>query len=315
MPYFCGERDVVRLAAIDIGTNSTRLLVAMEVNASLEFIHQDIVTTRLGLGSKDCLLPQAMDRTAAAVTEFYRQAKDLGADVIRVFGTSALREAANQKDFLALVTGEIGQKPEVLSGEQEARLTYLGAIRALRLNDRVVLIDVGGGSTEIIWGQGKKVLSLASLRLGAVHLTEKYLRSDPPAAAEWDEMVNHIELQLHPELLPLREKASAAVAVGGTATTVAAMLLKLVPYDGEKVQGYFVPDSRLHNLIKSVSLLPLDKRRQLPGLQPERADIILAGVAILSSALKIIDLPGFTVSEADLLLGSLYDMQAYRGSA
>lgn len=298
-----------RWAAIDIGTNSTRLLVAEMKGSTLVPVYQDVVTTRLGEGGQDSqtLLAPAMERTAAAVTKFYRQAQDLGAEVVRLFGTSALREADNQEQFQLLVKSQVGQRPEVLSGDREAHLTYLGAVRALGLTEPVVVMDVGGGSTEIIWGQGRKVLSAVSIKVGAVRLTEKYLPSDPPTALEWAEMAGLIFAQLQDKLRPLQHKVKQAVAVGGTATTVAAMVQGLVYYDRAKVQGYFVPHQRLTALVQTVRFLPVAQRRNLPGLQPERADIIAAGAAVLSLAVSILDMPGLTVSDADLLLGSLYD--------
>lgn len=311
VPYFLRECDFMRLAAIDIGTNSTRLLVAAQSGSVLRPIHQEMVVTRLGRGSGHSrqLLPRSMEQTAAAVGKFYQQAKDLGAATIRLFGTSALREASNQREFLTMIEDRLGSKPEVLSGEQEAYLTYLGVIHALGLEGLAVIIDVGGGSTEIILGQGKQVLSLVSLRLGAVRLTEMFLPSDPPSTAEWQGMLSHISEQLKDELLPLEGKAEGVIAVGGTATTLAAMELGLVDYSREEVQGYFLSDSSLHNLTEVIRSMPLAERRRLPGLQPERADIVPAGAAILSSVLKILDLPGLTVSDADLLMGSLYDLQ------
>ncbi|NLG85773.1 MAG: Ppx/GppA family phosphatase [Firmicutes bacterium] len=299
-----------RLAAIDIGSNSTRLLVAEAKGSVLVPIYQDQITTRLGQGSggdSRRLLASAMERTAAAVAKFYRQAQDLGAQVVRLFGTSALREADNQEEFRLLVESKVGLKPEVLSGTKEAYLTYIGAVRALSLTQPAVIIDVGGGSTEIIWGRQYQVLSAVSLKLGAVRLAEKYLLSDPPTAAEWDEMTEFIWTQLKEKLELLKGKVSQVVAVGGTATTIAAMEQGLACYDRSKVQGYVVLRQRLANLVQAVRLLPVAERRKLPGLQPERADIIPAGMAILNLALTILDLPGFTVSDADLLLGSLYD--------
>ncbi|MGI6596776.1 MAG: Ppx/GppA family phosphatase [bacterium] len=302
----------MRLAAIDLGTNSTRLLVVEKSGSVLRPIHQDLATTRLGRGSghRSHLLPEAMEQTAKVAAEFFRRAQNLGAERIRMFGTSALREADNQDRFLALLESRLGCKPEVLSGEEEARLTYSGAVGALKLEDSTVIIDVGGGSTEVIQGRGKQVLSLTSLRLGAVRLTERFLLSDPPTAAEWQAMLDFVSAQLKAELLPLKDQAAQGVAVGGTATTLAALELKLERYSYAQVQGYFLPCSRLHSLTERMRLLPLAKRRQLPGLQPERADIILAGAAILSLALEILALPGLTVSAADLLLGSLYDLLA-----
>jgi exopolyphosphatase/guanosine-5'-triphosphate,3'-diphosphate pyrophosphatase len=298
-----------RLAAIDIGTNSTRLLVAEVKGLTLVPIYQDAVTTRLGQGSGDSrtLLAPAMERTAAAVTRACRRAQDLGAGVIRLFGTSALREADNRDQFRLLVEQKVGYKPEVLSGDTEAHLTYVGAVRALSLTEPALIIDVGGGSTEVVWGRGPQVMLADSLKLGAVRLTEKYLLSDPPSMAEWTEMNAFILAQLQAKLQPLQGKVEQVVAVGGTATTVAAMEQGLIRYDRAKVQGYVVPRQRLVELVHAIRLLPLVKRRRVPGLQPERADIVPAGVAILGLALSILDLPGLTVSDADLLLGSLYD--------
>ncbi|MGI6129423.1 MAG: Ppx/GppA family phosphatase [bacterium] len=298
-----------RLAAIDIGTNSTRLLVAEIKGTALIPIYQDAVTTRLGQGSASSpiLLPVAMERTAVAVAKAYQRAQNLEADFIRLFGTSALREAANREQFCQLVGQKVGQKPEVLSGDKEAHLTYQGAVRALGLTGSALIIDVGGGSTELIWGCKDKVLSAISLKVGAVRLLEKYLLTDPPSEQEWNEMTRFVQVALKENLKLLKGKVQQVVAVGGTATTVAAMQQRLACYDRARVQGYIVHRKKLAILVNTIRLLPLAKRRMLPGLPSGRADIFPAGAAILDQALSMLDCPQLTVSDADLLLGSLYE--------
>ncbi|MDI3522187.1 MAG: exopolyphosphatase / guanosine-5-triphosphate,3-diphosphate pyrophosphatase [Bacillota bacterium] len=304
----------MRLAAIDIGTNSTRLLLAETAGSGLKVIREELATTRLGegIGSSNVLKRPAQARTAAAVARFLEAARAEGAVRVRLFATSATREAANRAEFLARVKALTGLCPEVLSGADEARLSYLGAARALGLTGLVLVLDVGGGSTELIWGEGEKLHAVESLKVGAVRLTEAYLRSDPPTPAQ----LAALEQQVHAALAPLaarwRGRTGQAVAVGGTATTLAAMTQALTVYDPRKVHGFYLTAAQVESLAVKLARLTVKERRKLPGLPPGRADIIVAGAAILALTVQDLTLPGLTVSAADLLLGSLYDELAHR---
>lgn len=304
-----------RVAAIDIGTSSIQLLVAQVEETKITPIHQDVVITRLGQGgiNGSVLLSEAMERTGIAVAGAHQRAKNLGAQCIRSFGTSALREASNKDQFCQLIKDKTGSYPEVLSGDQEAHLTYLGAVKALGLRDLALVIDVGGGSTEIVFGSGTEIISASSVKIGAVRSLETFLFTDPPSEIEWKRMLDAIWPQLENNIKFAKEKVRQVVGVGGTATTVAAMLQGLVNYDSNRVHGYIVRHRDLTDLVHTIRHLPLADRRSLAGLMPERADIFPAGAAVLDQALSILDFPTLMVSDADLLLGYIYEWLSTKG--
>lgn len=296
------------LAAIDIGTNSTRLLVAERVGSALRVVRHELASTRLGqgIGRGNVLLREAQERTALAVREFLATARELGATWVRLFATSAVRDAANREEFLERMEEVTGLRPEVLSGETEARLSYLGATRVLGVSGLTLVIDVGGGSTELIWGEGPTVHFVRSLNIGAVRLTEAYLKEDPPGPEEWAALKQAVAAALGPVALPWRGKTAQTVAVGGTATTLAALAQGLTEYQTERIQGYFLSATRLKEMEERLALLSSEERKRLPGVPAARADIIAAGTVILAVAVQELELSGVTVSDADLLLGSLY---------
>jgi exopolyphosphatase/guanosine-5'-triphosphate,3'-diphosphate pyrophosphatase len=300
----------MRFAAIDIGTNSTRLLVAEKADDSLRTVCHELATTRLGqgLGQSNILLPEAQERTVRAVAQFLDLARSLGATRFRLFATSAVRDAANQEEFLRRVEVATGWKPEVLSGEDEAYLSYLGATRALGLKGLVLVIDVGGGSTEFIWGAGSELYAVHSLKIGAVRLTEVYFKSDPPSEEEWSALVRAVGRALAPLRAHWRGRTGQAVAVGGTATTLAAVAQGLSSYCPEKVQGYYLSAEKVRALAERLAALSIREREQIVGIPAARADIIAAGAGILAVAVDELALSGITVSDADLLLGSLYSI-------
>jgi exopolyphosphatase/guanosine-5'-triphosphate,3'-diphosphate pyrophosphatase len=312
VPYFVEEMILVRIAAIDIGTNSTRLLVVDEKADHLQVVRQELTPTRLGqgLGESRSLLPEAQERTARAVAEFYTVARSMGSSAVRVFATSAVRDAVNREEFLSRIQSEIGLRPEVLNGETEARFSFLGATRAVGVQGRILVVDVGGGSTELVWGEKEQVAVAWSLNIGAVRLTETYLKTDPATEGELRELRAVIRSALRQvEPVYLRSETKA-VAVGGTATTLAAMGLGLKEYSPDKVQGFILSAQDLRGFLLLLASLPVAERKGLPGLPAARADIILAGTMILQLVQERLELGSYIVSDADSLLGSLYDLRA-----
>lgn len=299
----------MRLAAVDIGTNSTRLLLAETVGRELKVLQEELETTRLGegIGKESVLLPAAQARTAAAVQRFLAISAAAGAERVRLFATSATRDARNREEFLARVEQLTGRRPEVLPGEEEARLSYLGAAKALGLKELCVVLDVGGGSSELLWGAGEKLCAAYSLNIGAVRLTEACLKADPPTPTELTALRQQIRAALAAPAAAWRGKTERGVGVGGTATTLAAIAQGLTAYAPEKVQGFYLPAAEIRRLADDLARLPVKERTRLPGLPAGRADIIAAGVAILAVAVEDLALPGLIISQADLLLGSLYD--------
>ncbi|MGB3960443.1 MAG: Ppx/GppA phosphatase family protein [bacterium] len=304
-------------AAIDIGTNSTRLLVAAVEEG--EFIPRErgLVTTRLGadLTRGGRLMEEAQGRTIEAVAGFLERCRALGVERIRMGATSAVREAANGEEFSRRLKAATGLELEVFSGEREAGLSFLGVTGQLPLAAAgpTLVIDIGGGSTELIRGEGREIAAATSLPLGAVKLTESYL----PA---WQAPVTPLQFQC------LRQKVAEVLAgveekfftpagepllvvgVGGTVTTLAAIYLGVERYVPELIHGTLLPRERLEEILENLCRLDLDSRKKLPGLQPERAEIIVAGTAILTTLLQHFNLPEVVVSEGDILLGMLVEL-------
>lgn len=289
----------MRLASIDIGTNSTRLLVADVLEGQINVIKTGLVTTRLGQGiNSGLLLHEAMIRTVKVVQEFLNETIALGAQGVYAAATSAVRDADNREEFLNLVRNNTGLDIKVLSGEQEAEASYRGVLSGLSLPvQTTVVLDVGGGSTEIIWPSDQSV-NYHSVPVGAVRMTE---------GGYSEEQVGDI-LRGYYSNLALGNLNQSLVAVGGTATTLAAVSLQLKEYQPELVHGYYLTLSEVERLHKLFLSTDLQGRKKIVGLQPQRADIILAGTSIILSTLKILKLVGLTVSESDILHGLVLEL-------
>ena len=288
-----GRFGGVRVAVIDIGTNSTRLLVAAcEEGSVREVLHRDLRTTRLGEGIEERRLrPEAVARTLRVLEEYLERARSFGAERVVAAATSAVRDAANKGEFLRAAR-EVGLEVEVLSGEEEAYYSYLGACLGLALEPRgLVVVDVGGGSTEFIW-EGGGSLFCRSVNAGAVRMTE---------GGYGEEAIGRV---LEPVLRAVRAHAPRhLVGVGGTVTTCAAMVQKLKTYDPSLVHGFTLSLEQVEGLLALLSRTPLEERRRLPGLQPERADIIVAGVRIVRRIMLGLEMKDLQVSETDIMYG------------
>jgi exopolyphosphatase/guanosine-5'-triphosphate,3'-diphosphate pyrophosphatase len=292
---------VTRVAVVDIGTNSTRLLVA-DVDGGVEELRRESIVTRLGEGvdatgrlgdAPQARVFAALDEYAAAVAE---------ADVRTAVMTSAVRDAANGAEFAEAVRERYGLEGSTLSGDEEARLTFLGATaeRAPDDDTRLLVIDIGGGSTELVVGARREVSFHASTQVGVVRHTERYLDSDPPAQAEMEALAADARATLREVA---KEPAGAAVAVAGTATSCASIDLELDPYDPAKVEGHVLSRQRLEELLARLAAMPLAERRRVTGLDPSRAPTIVAGVIILLEALSAFELDRVEVSEHDIPWG------------
>ena len=282
-----------RVASIDIGTNSTRLLVAEYRDKHLNRIETDLVTTRLGRGmGAGRLLPETMRHTAEAIGRFYQKALDLGAKAIIAAATSAVRDASNSGDFLELVKRKTGLTVRVLSGAEEAALSWRGVISGLPVEPgSTLVIDIGGGSTEFIRMQGKR-LSLASVNAGAVRFTA----AKAGTAAMYE--------VLEPVLIRLKQQAPRSlIGVGGTITTLAAVDQQLSPYDPERVHGYRLTRRSVQRILSILSNMGIEERKKVKGLPPARADIIVAGVQIAGMIMENLGLSDMLVSECDILYG------------
>lgn len=286
----------MRVAVIDLGTNSTRLLVAeAAAGKSVKVLFADLVTTRLGeqIGS-GYLLKRAVDRTIPVLKRYLKTASCWRAERVAAVATSAVRGALNRVEFLEKVARETGLEVRVLTGEEEAYYGYLGVKSGLPATvnpEKAVVMDVGGGSTEFSW-QKDRHLFFRSVDVGAVRATEGRYAKD------------QIFSLLRPVLEEIRFiSPGVLVGVGGTATTLAAMDLGLKVYDPLLVHGHLLRRDQVAGLLFVLENTPLEDRRRLPGLQPERADIIVAGVRIVLLALDGLALDTLLVSEADLMHG------------
>jgi exopolyphosphatase/guanosine-5'-triphosphate,3'-diphosphate pyrophosphatase len=281
-----------RVAAVDIGTNSTRLLIA---DGTREVARESIVT-RLGEGVDRTgeLAEAAQQRVLDVLARFREQIGDArGAAVM----TSAVRDAANGDAFAARVCQALGFEARVLSGDEEARLTFAGATSARHGDERVLVIDVGGGSTELVVGRAGEVTWHTSLQIGVVRHSERHLHSDPPTPAELDALRDDVRFDV-----PATE-VDVAIAVAGTPTQAAAIDLGLTHYDPARIEGHVLSAQTLAEQVDRLAALPLVERRNVRGLDPTRAPVIVAGIAILLEVVRCFGLPGVEASERDILWG------------
>lgn len=299
-----------RVAVVDIGSNSTRLLIAdIEDGRVMRELHRESNVTRLGAGvDKDGRLSdEAMERVVSTLKDYTAKIDEHEADERLAVLTSAVRDSANGQEFAQTVEERFGLHPHVLTGEQEAQLTFLGATSDRDLDDiePTLVFDIGGGSTEMVIGAGTEVSFHVSTQAGVVRQTERHIHDDPPTEAEQRELaedVRHIISDAVPD--EQRTKVKRAIAVAGTATSLAAIAQDLDPYDPERVHGYRLDLSECEAIARRLASLPLEKRRRVAGLHPDRAPTIIAGVIIFEEVAKLFSLREVEVSEHDVLRGA-----------
>jgi exopolyphosphatase/guanosine-5'-triphosphate,3'-diphosphate pyrophosphatase len=299
---------MARYAAIDVGTNTVLLLVAERAVSGFSAVAEHGAITRLGKGvdATRRLLPEAMERTLEAVGRFADEARALGAVGLAVTATSAARDALNGVEFLAAASERAGVEVEILSGEEEAQLSYLAVSQdfAAEAGEReLVAIDIGGGSTEFIFGHGPTVRFHESLNIGSVRLTERCIQSDPPSEADFARLHNALSAALLP--IPRPGANALVVGVAGTVTTLFAVANAIAPYDAARVHRGWLPRDALAQTRERLSSLPLAERKAIAGLQPERADVIIAGAVLLEHALDHLGASGVRVSDRGLRWGLL----------
>jgi exopolyphosphatase / guanosine-5'-triphosphate,3'-diphosphate pyrophosphatase len=298
----------VRVAVVDIGTNSTRLLVAEVADGRIvEELERRTEITRLGEGTDATgrLSESAAQRVLGVCARFREAIDDVGAERVVAILTSAVRDAANGEAFREALRSRFGFEAETISGEREAQLTYRGATSWRDQGEPLLVLDIGGGSTELVVGAGDDVEFHVSTQIGAVRFTERYLASDPPMPDELSACRDAARAGLL-EAVPsqVRERPADGIAVAGTPTSFAAIELRLEPYDRERVHGHRLAREDCERIIDSLSALPLEERRRVPGLHPERAPTIVAGGLILAETMAIFDLDPIEVSERDILEGA-----------
>jgi exopolyphosphatase/guanosine-5'-triphosphate,3'-diphosphate pyrophosphatase len=297
-----------RVASIDIGTNTILLLIAEVVGEKIKPLFEKEFIVRLGEGvhKNGILSKEAMDRGLQTLMQYLERCKAMEVQKIFTVGTSALREAKNSEVFLKLVKRKLGLPIQIISGEEEARLSFLAVARDLNeLDKSILVVDVGGGSTEFIFGKGELIEQWVSLPLGSVRFTEQFLRSDPIQKREWEEMEKEIR-KLLPEI-PRPDDFFSIVAVGGTATTLASVEQGLDAFNFEKIHHFVLEKEGLKKQLLLYRSKTIDERRKIPGLLPSRADVILAGGAILYMAMEELNCPSVLVSCHGIRYGLLYE--------
>ena len=302
----------VRTAVVDLGTNSTRLLIAEVRGGTVHELERRSTVTGLGRGvdKSGRLADDAMERVYAVLAEHRELIDRHGAERVVAVATSAVRDADNGEEFRAALRDRFGIEAETISGDEEARLTFLGATAGRPDGDtETLVIDIGGGSTEFVVGHpGEPPRFHVSTRLGSTRQTERHIDRDPPppdqVASLSDEATSIIEADVPDEI---RAAVTRGIAVAGTATSLAAIDQELDPWDSDSVHGYAVSLAAAERMLAMLAALPLEERRRVKGLNPDRAPTIVAGAAILLEAMRSFGLDGVEVSEADILHGAALD--------
>lgn len=306
-----------RFGSIDIGSNTVRLLI-METDETGRFreIHSERVICRLGEGihSEKRLLPHRMDKTLEVLQKFNDQCRKYGNIPVHTVATSAVREASNRDEFVRLARERAGLDVQVISWEEEARLTVEGVFWQLPLSGKTLIFDIGGGSTEYILTQGKQVLASAGTSLGVVRLTEQFITRHPIDETEYLNLKNHVRKELDHAKNQLGDPRhlDALIGTAGTVTTLAAMDRNIYPYDPEKIHGLVLPLENIRRLFESMKSQSLEERLALPTLERGREDLIIAGTTLVLETLAAFDCSHLTVSEYSLREGIL--LQAVRDS-
>jgi exopolyphosphatase / guanosine-5'-triphosphate,3'-diphosphate pyrophosphatase len=298
----------MRAAVIDIGTNSTRLLVAEVEGGRVTELERETAVTRLGEGVE--ATGRLSDAAVARVTDTlaaYRKTIDrLGGERVVAVATSAMRDAENGPAFRDEIRRRFDIDARTISGDEEARLTFLGATAGRVAGAETLVIDIGGGSTEYVTGQpGGDPGFHVSTRMGSVRHSERHLHSDPPTPAELAALAEDARAVVESDVpAEVRTRVESGIAVAGTATSLAAIDQELDPYDPDKVHGYRLSRASCEQLVARLAALPLAERRQVPGLHPDRAPTIVAGAGILLESIRSFDLDEVEISENDILHGA-----------
>ena len=299
----------MRFGTIDLGTNTVRLLVTdVDTAGGWRIVHADQQVTRLGEGASGTgVLGEApMRRTAAVVATYARRARNLGATQLRIVATSAVRDATNGAAFVATVEAATGERIDVISGEDEARLTVRGVLRGLGpLAGTMLTFDIGGGSTEYTLARDGAVQGTVSLRLGVVPLAERFPFPERVEPARYAALKTEVAAQLERELPRslLERRPDHLVGTAGTVTTLAALDLGLTRYDAERVQGHRLDREAVARQLARLGALTVSERAALPCLEPGRADLIVPGIAIVEATMERFDMPVLLVSDWGLREG------------
>lgn len=298
--------DSTRVAIIDIGTNSTRLLVAEVTGNRVEELERVSTVTRLGRGVDHSgqLSDEAIEDTCEVIGGYLQMIRSNEVERSLVVATSAVRDASNGEAFAAELRERFALNLLILSGDQEAWMTYRGAISGRDGGETLLVVDIGGGSTELVVGRGAEPAFHTSLQAGVVRHTERLLTSDPPGAEDLENLAGDVHRLIESALDGMAVPGiDTAVGVAGTPSSLAAMDLELEPYDSAAVEGHVLELPTIQTWLSRLASLPLEERKQVVGLHPDRAQPIVAGLVILIEVMRAFDLDRIEVSEHDLLYG------------
>jgi exopolyphosphatase/guanosine-5'-triphosphate,3'-diphosphate pyrophosphatase len=297
-----------RVAVVDLGTNSTRLLVAEADGDGLVELERRTTVTRLGQGVEATgrLADEATARVCEALAVYREVIDRLGADDVVAVATSAMRDAENGPAFRDEIRDRFGIDARTISGDEEARLTFLGATASRQAGAETLVIDIGGGSTEYVTGRAGGDPSFhVSTRMGSVRFTERHLHGDPPRGDELAALADDARGVVENDVPgQVRARVEEGIAVAGTATTLAAVDLELDPYDPDRVHGHRLNLGACERIVAQLAALTVDARRRITGLHPDRAPTIVAGCVILLESMRVFELDEIEVSEADILHGA-----------
>ncbi len=296
-----------RVASIDIGTNTILLLIAKVGEGIIHPLFEIETVARLGenVQRNGMLLKEAMERGFQTLSQYSKRCREMEVQEIFAAGTSALREAKNSEEFLELIKERLDLSIEVISGEEEAQLSFLAVAKDLQVREKPILVvDVGGGSTEFILGRDNQINQWISLPLGSVRFTEQFLCSDPVQEEEWEKMEKKIRQLL--VNIPHSKELLSMVAVGGTATALASVEQGLEEFIPEKIHHFVLGKEALKNQLLLYRSKTIEERKKIPGLSAARADVILAGGAILYLAMEELGCPSALISCHGVRYGLLY---------
>jgi len=297
----------LRVAVVDIGTNSSCLLLEDVENPGVYEVERRTTVTNMGRGvdHTGMICSDAVEDVCSVIADYKARYEEMGAERVMAIATSAVRDAVNGEAFIAELRERFELDARMLTGEEEAHLTYLGATAHRPEAGPTLVFDIGGGSTELIVGTGREVGFHTSLQAGTIRQSERHLTSDPPDPHQLEDLAADIRnlidraVAAHPDGPPAR-----AIAVAGTPTSLAAIDQALEPYDSGRVHGYRLGMKPIQRMLSRLSCLPLAERLRVPGLHPGRAPTIVAGTVILVQVMRAFGLQEIEVSELDILHGS-----------
>lgn len=297
----------MRVSAIDIGTNTILLLIAdIDRDGTIRVVRDEQVIARLGKGvdADRNIMPETFERAFVFLRDYMSIIGEARVDRVIACGSSFLRDASNRQEFVDFLKSRLGLDVRVLSGEEEASLTYFGTVsgfRKLRVKEGFAVLDIGGGSTELTVGTESEISRRTSLDIGSVRLTERFLKRSPPTHTDLAFASDYIRQQL--QQVPPLPRASQLIGVAGTLTTLAALDLGIATYDRSKVTGHILKRSTVESLFNELETKDFEAIKSYPQILPGRADIILAGILILRETLRMFDRDGVTVSDRGVRYG------------